>query len=100
MNLKHGSNPVKVTCTAQNGAVREYVVNIVRQGNAQVIKGDANGDGSISLLDVLVVKRHILGIETLTGEKFQAADINGDGKVDLLDCLKIKRHILGYEIIQ
>ncbi len=100
VNLKHGSNPVKVTCTAQNGAVREYVVNIVRQGNAQVIKGDANGDGSISLLDVLVVKRHILGIETLTGEKFQAADINGDGKVDLLDCLKIKRHILGYEIIQ
>lgn len=100
VNLNYGSNVVKVSCKAQNGSVREYIINIVRQGDAQVAKGDVNGDGTISLLDVLAVKRHILGIEALTGSRFTAADINSDGKVDLLDCLKVKRHILGYEKIQ
>lgn len=100
VNLNYGSNQVKVTCTAQNGSAREYIINIVRQGSAQYAKGDVNGDGGITLLDMLLVKRHILGLGTLTGEQFNAADINGDGKVDLLDCLKVKRHILGYEYIQ
>jgi endo-1,4-beta-xylanase len=59
-----------------------------------------NGDGGITLLDMLLVKRHILGLGTLTGDQFSAADINGDGRVDLLDCLKVKRHILGYEYIR
>ena len=100
VNLNHGHNSVKVTCTAQNGAAREYVIDIVRQGSAQYAKGDVNGDGGITLLDMLLVKRHILGLGTLTGDQFSAADINGDGRVDLLDCLKVKRHILGYEYIR
>ena len=70
VNLNHGHNSVKVTCTAQNGAAREYVIDIVRQGSAQYAKGDVNGDGGITLLDML------------------------------LDCLKVKRHILGYEYIR
>ncbi|MCI9149179.1 MAG: SH3 domain-containing protein [Lachnospiraceae bacterium] len=100
VNLNHGHNSVKVTCTAQNGTAREYVIDIVRQGSAQYAKGDVNGDGGITLLDMLLVKRHILGLGTLTGDQFSAADINGDGRVDLLDCLKVKRHILGYEYIR
>lgn len=100
VNLNYGSNTVKVVCTAQNGSAREYIIDIVRQGSAQYAHGDVNGDGGITLLDMLLVKRHILGLGTLTGEQFTAADINGDGRVDLLDCLKVKRHILGYEKIQ
>lgn len=102
INLDYGNNEVKVICTAQNGSAREYVINIVRQEpeKPSVNKGDVNGDGEITLLDMLKIKRHLLGIEILENEKFEAADVNGDGTISLLDMLKIKRHLLGIEIIQ
>lgn len=99
INLNYGSNLVQVTCKAQNGSTRVYTINVVRQGSAAAAKGDVDGDGTISLMDMVIVKRHILNIETLTGGQFTAADIDGNGTVDLMDCLMIKRHILGYEKI-
>ena len=63
-------------------------------------KGDVNGDGKISLLDLVHIKRHLLGISTLEGTQFAAADINEDGKVTLLDYAMVKRHLLGIQLIQ
>lgn len=99
VNLNYGENAIKVTCTAQNGAAKDYTINIVRQGGT-VKKGDLDGDGEIGLMDLLFVKRHIMGLAALTENQFAAADIDGNGSVDLMDYLKMKRHIMGYEIIQ
>ena len=60
-------------------------------------KGDTNGDGKVSLTDIVNIKRHILGIEVLTGNNLLAADANGDEKVSLSDIVAVKRHILGIE---
>ena len=102
VNLNYGSNVIRIDCTAQNGSVRTYMINIVRQQPEipSVSKGDVNGDGEITLMDMLKIKRHLLAIEILEGEKFEAADVNGDGEITLMDMLKIKRHLLGIEIIK
>lgn len=97
VKLSYGSNKVTISCTAQNQTVREYTIEIIRQQPETTLKGDINGDGSVSLADWVMVKRHLLEIEKLTGDKYNAADVNGDGSVTLADWVKIKRHILGYE---
>ena len=100
LSLEYGSNTVKVVCTAQNGSPREYTINIVRQGSPEVAKGDINGDGTISLSDLVAIKRHILEFELLTGDKLKAADIDDNGSIGLIDYVKVKRHILGFELIE
>ncbi|UCE20215.1 MAG: T9SS type A sorting domain-containing protein [Gemmatimonadota bacterium] len=59
------------------------------------IRGDANGDGGIDVLDVLAVVNHILGITPLTGDALCRGDCNGDGGIDVLDALGIVNDILG-----
>lgn len=58
-------------------------------------RGDVTGDGSINVLDVVAVVRHILGIETLVGNALWRADCNGDGEIDLQDLVGIVSVILG-----
>ncbi|UPU39377.1 dockerin type I repeat-containing protein [Erysipelothrix sp. Poltava] len=43
-------------------------------------RGDVNGDGKISLIDLAMVKSHLLGNSKLSGDSFARADVNGDGK--------------------
>ena len=65
-----------------------------------VIYGDVNGDGRITSMDMLYIKRHILYIKTLSGSYLLAADTNKDSDVTSMDMLYIKRHILDIKYIQ
>ena len=60
-----------------------------------IIYGDANGDGDITILDLLRVQKIILGSANLSGVYKTASDINKDGKVTILDLLKVQNDILG-----
>lgn len=66
-----------------------------------VIYGDVNGDGQITSMDLLYVKRHILDTKALEGSYLLAADANrrNDG-ITSIDLLYIKRHILDIRYIE
>ena len=57
------------------------------------IPGDANGDGVVNVLDLVKVKRIILGLDPPTC----GADANLDGTVNVFDLVKVKRIILGLD---
>ncbi len=59
-----------------------------------VVYGDANGDGRIAATDLLAVKKHILGTQTLSGAYARAAQVSGS-KIAATSLLAIKKHILG-----
>ncbi len=59
-----------------------------------VIYGDINGDANISVVDLLFIKKYILGEINLAEPNKKAADINKDGKVDVVDLLLIKKYLL------
>ena len=72
---------------------------ILRQYNI-ILYGDANGDGKINSVDLLVLQRHILEIEKLHDIFKKATNINKNGsKPTSVDLLLIQRHILGIQII-
>ena len=60
-----------------------------------VIKGDNNGDGKVTIIDLLRVQKHILGSSILTNDYYNACDTNYDGKVTIIDLLRVQKHILG-----
>lgn len=63
-----------------------------------VVTGDLNGDGAISITDMLMVKSNILGQE-LSEIATVAGDVNYDGNVTITDFLRLKACLLGLDEI-
>lgn len=59
-----------------------------------VIYGDVSGDGEISIKDLLLVKKHLLGDSPLKGAFKAAADVSKESDVSIKDLLLIKKHLL------
>ncbi len=73
---------------------------IIRQYKI-IVFGDCNGDGKINSVDLLVLQRHILEIQTMGQIFVKASNINkNDKKPTSIDLLLIQRHILGLQIIE
>lgn len=63
-----------------------------------VVTGDLNGDGNVTITDMLMLKSRVLG-HTLESTAEKAGDINYDGNVSITDFLRIKSALLGKETI-
>lgn len=63
-----------------------------------IVTGDLNGDGAVSITDMLMIKSYLLGQE-LTAAASAAGDLNNDGNVSITDFLKVKSYLLGMETI-
>ncbi len=58
------------------------------------ILGDVNLDGVSDTLDVILLQKYLLALESLSTEQFTAADLTSDGKVDVFDLGVLKRRII------
>lgn len=57
--------------------------------------GDVNCNGKVDSTDYAMLKRHLLGIITLSGDAYVNADTNRDGKVNSTDYALLKKFLLG-----
>ncbi len=80
-------------CIYDNSGTKVNEYNII-------IYGDINSDGQISVKDALMIRKHILGMSTLTGLSEMAANVNkqADG-INIKDALMIRKHILDMDKI-
>ncbi|MGN0390261.1 MAG: dockerin type I domain-containing protein [Wujia sp.] len=107
VSLQPGTNVINLVVTAQSGATRTYKITVVRGSTSDTPatpgtsskRGDLNGDGKITALDIVKVQRIIVGLDGLDSNVLAVADVNKDGKVTALDIVKIQRHIVGLETI-
>ena len=66
-----------------------------------ILYGDVNGDGKINSIDLLVLQRHILELEKISGIYLKSGNIYKNGKnPSSVDLLLIQRHILGIKQIE
>ncbi len=63
---------------------------------ADIIYGDADGDGEILLLDVILIQQHLAGQEVELNEV--SADADGDGEILLLDVILIQQYLAGQDV--
>ena len=64
-------------------------------GFSSTPQGDVNADGSIDVLDIVVVVNIIIETYTPSDDEYSAADMNNDGMVDVLDIVILVNAILG-----
>ena len=86
-----------ITATYNDGTVVEYSYDEVGNRVSKVITGggfspgDANGDGSINVQDVIGIINVILDTGTAPG----SPDCNGDGSINVQDVICVINKILG-----
>lgn len=62
-----------------------------------VLIGDVSGDGKIRSNDALIIRRHIVSLQTLENEYFIAGEISGDKKIMSNDSLLVARYVVGLQ---
>ena len=82
------------------GSTVNYKAEGVKQSADVVIYGDVNGDGKISSVDALQIKRNILSLQNFNELQKEASNVSGDTSVNSLDVLLVKRGILNLQVIR
>ncbi len=59
-----------------------------------IVTGDLNGDGNITLIDMSLLRKHYLEIESLQGEYLKAADMDNNNIISLRDIANMRKTIL------
>ncbi len=114
-DLTAGENKIIITVKSETGFTNDYLISVNATNNSKltittnaqdiptkpnVLKGDANNDGKISISDLATVRLHLLNITPLTDKMLIGADANGDGKVSISDLATLRLHLLGITLIQ
>ena len=63
--------------------------------NDNVVIGDVNSDGSVTVQDATVLQKYLAGLVTLSDEQLAVADTNGDGSVTVADATAIQKYLAG-----
>ncbi len=80
-------------------------LNFVNYGSAVIklkfevadIAGDADGDGNVTMKDVLLIRRGLAGAFDLKGKEALCADYDGNGDLNLKDVLAVRKALAGAE---
>ncbi len=84
--------------TAMTGANGAFAFSNMTAGGQYVVTPEKNDDhiNGISTLDLVMIQRHILGMDKLnTPYKQIAADVTKDGKISAADLVELRKLVLG-----
>ena len=92
--LRDGKQITGTALVGTGAKVAVYDGNVEVTSYTAVVFGDVNGDGQITITDMLAIKAHILKKSTLNGDYALAGDTSNDGAISITDFLQIKAHLL------
>ena len=95
-NLKIFRDEQEISFDADVGTgmtVKLYIGGTEKDAKTIVVRGDVNGDGAVSAIDLTGVKKHLLGMEPLSGARLEAAKTTGS-EVSVIDLVVLKKYIV------
>ncbi len=84
-----GGHYDRTSCKMTDPELQKLLADI--PDKKEVLKGDANSDGSVNALDAAAILQSIVGITKVS----EAADLNGDGSVNALDAGAVLKLVVG-----
>lgn len=91
-----GNSVVSGSTAAGTGMIVKIMDNsAVKASYIIIVTGDTNGDGNITVTDMIAIKAHVLKKTLLSGAVATAADTNGYGGFSITDFIQVKAKILG-----
>ena len=90
--LAEGSYPFVLTLCETLDANENYLETAMVSAEVsinEVLKGDFNNDGTVSIADVMLLLRAVVNDQAISN-----GDLNGDGKVGLVDVIRVMKLIL------
>lgn len=78
-----------ITVTTANGLTASCKVTVTNP-----IFGDVNGDGQVTVKDVVLVLQYNIGKVELSASQFECADIDSSGTVDVMDAILLQKIIV------
>ncbi len=80
------------------GGINNRTIKVQAATNT-TIQGDVNGDGNVTLEDIIMVRQYLAGMIELTSEQKLRADVYGsDGNVDLNDAIRMEQKLSGIDV--
>lgn len=73
----------------------EDLININGTIYEVAVYGDISGDGAVTIKDLLLLQKYLLGSQSLTDSNKEAADVSHDNKITIKDLLLIQKYLLG-----
>ncbi len=67
---------------------------ITTRNPVETLMGDANQDGEVNVIDVVIIVNHILVLELLPSMGVYISDFDGDGDITILDVIQVIQYIL------
>lgn len=63
--------------------------------------GDVNEDGNVDIIDLALIKRHLIGTSSLQNQDYRAAKLQNNAKeIDIIDMALLKRYLIGTQAIE
>lgn len=86
-----GKYSVKVT---HNNTTIEVPVLTVLEVLDSDLKGDINSDGEITVTDLVLMEKYILGSQAFTEKQFSNAELSGDNVIDSFDLVLLRKLLI------
>ena len=81
---------------ANNEIDTEWMLYVLEElvGGSNTLEGDINLDGTVNILDIVVLVNFILDSQSPSDSEFSSSDLNGDGALNVLDIVQLVNIIL------
>ncbi len=82
-----------ITTTVETTTITE-TTTVLTEEPPVLLKGDVNSDGSVTMVDIVTLKKYIVNTISLSDINAEAADMDDNGTINIFDAIRLLQFII------